>query len=118
MTRDIDDARRGVDGEARGARRDDGRRGEAGRVEREAKCRGTLEALNAQFAAWIARRAIESPIVSWRRGCEDYLKHLDRVKVRERPGDAMRARDVSLATRRRFATRRGDASTRTRGLNE
>ena len=60
--------------------------GDAGdrRVEREAKCRGTLEALNAQFAAWIARRAIESPIVSWRRGCEDYLKHLDRVKVRAR----------------------------------
>ena len=85
---------------------------ESRRVEREAKCRGTLEALNAQFAAWIARRAIESPIVSWRRGCEDYLKHLDRVKVRERPGDAMRARDVLLATRRR-ATRRGEASTRT-----
>lgn len=50
--------------------------------DREAECRGTLRALNAQFAAWVARRAIESPIVSWGKGCEDYLKHVEKIKVR------------------------------------
>ena len=49
---------------------------------REAECRGTLKALNAQFAAWVARRATESPIVSWGKGCEDYLKHVEKIKVR------------------------------------
>ena len=49
---------------------------------REAECRGTLRALNAQFAAWVARRATESPIVSWGKGCEDYLKHVEKIKVR------------------------------------
>lgn len=50
--------------------------------DREAECRGTLRALNAQFAAWVARRATESPIVSWGKGCEDYLKHVEKIKVR------------------------------------
>ena len=54
------------------------------RAGREAECRGTLEALNAQFASWVARRAVEHPLTSWRRGCEDYLKHLDSIKVRAR----------------------------------
>ena len=34
-------------------------------VDREAECRGTLRALNAQFASWVSKRAVESPIVSW-----------------------------------------------------
>ena len=50
--------------------------------DREAECRGTLRALNAQFAAWVARRATESPIVSWGKGCEDYLKHVEKIKFR------------------------------------
>jgi hypothetical protein len=50
--------------------------------DREAECRGTLRALNAQFAAWVARRATESPIVSWGKGCEDYLRHVEKIKVR------------------------------------
>lgn len=53
-----------------------------GAKDREAECRGTLRALNAQFAAWVARRATESPIVSWGKGCEDYLKHVEKIKVR------------------------------------
>ena len=54
--------------------------------EREAECRGTLRALNEQFASWISRRAIEHPIASWGTGCEDYLRHLDRIRVRGRRG--------------------------------
>jgi|TARA_B100000683_G_scaffold256377_2_gene276829 hypothetical protein len=53
-------------------------------VDREAECRGTLRALNAQFASWVSKRAVESPIVSWAEGCRDYLKHLDALKVRSR----------------------------------
>ena len=41
-----------------------------------------MKALNAQFAQWVAERAVSSPIVSWAKGCEDYLKHLNGIKVR------------------------------------
>jgi len=68
-------------------------RDDADDVDREAECRGTLRALNAQFAAWVATRAVESPIVSWAEGCRDYLKHLDALKVRARRWiDGRRAR--------------------------
>ena len=49
---------------------------------RQAQCRGTMKALNAQFAQWVAERAVASPFVSWAKGCEDYLKHLNGIKVR------------------------------------
>ena len=64
--------------------------------DREAECRGTLRALNAQFAAWVARRATESPIVSWGKGCEDYLKHVEKIKVRSfvRSSRCLNLRDV------------------------
>jgi len=63
-------------------------------AEREAECRGTLRALNEQFASWISRRAIEHPIASWGTGCEDYLRHLDRIRVRM---GAMRSRRARAA---------------------
>lgn len=83
----------------RPASRDDD---DAADVDREAECRGTLRALNAQFAAWVATRAVESPIVSWAEGCRDYLKHLDALKVRATTVD----RRVTRETMRRDALER------------
>jgi len=83
-------------------------------VDREAECRGTLRALNAQFASWVSTRAVESPIVSWAEGCRDYLKHLDALKVRSRRettfggDDGRMERSIAMVSSRGGGTRTTD----------
>lgn len=43
-----------------------------------------MKALNSQFASWVRDRAQNSPLVSWQKGCEDYLAHARAIKVRSR----------------------------------